>query len=127
MRTRLSSWQVNELQGRDTMQYIEMKHTTVAHAGNGIVTYQIPFPEGVAGLIIKTIRITSLENSSFIVDLMDGNTNYSIYESLEETKFHYDNVDIPYKPIEQALFVRIHNKGSLTNKYEIDIRGIEVK
>lgn len=127
MRTQLSNWQIKQYKERDQMKYVSVNETTIAHVGNSIVTYEIPFPEGVEGVMIKTIRIESEENVSFVVDLMDGATNLSIYESLEEIKFHYDQVDIPYKPEEKKFFVRIHNKGNLTTKFNIDIRGIEVK
>jgi hypothetical protein len=127
LRTQLSDWQVKTREDRDQMKYVSMNYQTAAHVGNSITTYQIPFPEGVDGFMIKTVRVISDENVSFIADLMDGNSELSIYESLEEIKFHYDQVDLPYKPVEKAFFVRIFNKGNLTTKFTIDIRGLEVK
>jgi hypothetical protein len=126
MRTQLSNWQIKSREERDQMKYVSVSQKTIAHSGNSIVDYEIPFPDGVDGFMVKTIRVTSEENVAFIVDLMDGETGYSIYESLEEIKFHYDQVDIPYKPSERTFFVRIHNKGNVTTRFTIDIRGIEV-
>lgn len=127
MRTQLSNWQIKSYEERDQMKYVSVSHKTIAHVGNNITTYEVPFPKGIDGFMIKTIRITSEENVAFVIDLMDGATESSIYQSLEEIKFHYDQVDIPYKPIEKSFFVRIHNKGNLTTKFTIDIRGIEVR
>ena len=126
MRTRLSSWQTKSNEERDQMKYVSVSHTTIAHVGTDVVLYEIPFPEGIDGFMIKTVRVTAEDNVAFTVQLMDGNTAYSIYQSLEELKFHYDQVDIPYKPEERAFFVQLHNKGNLTTKFTIDIRGIEV-
>lgn len=128
MRTRLSAWQIREREGEDTgMKYVELNHDTIAHVKNGIVTYRIPFPDKMDGLSIKTIKVVSEEHNSFVVTLMDGDTSDFIYESLEESKFHYDQVDIPYRPSERALYVRIHNRGTVTTKFSITVRGIEVK
>lgn len=128
MRTQLSGWQVKERNGDDAgMKYVELTHSTIAHVANGIVVYRIPFPDNVDGLSIKTIKVVSEQTLQFVVDLMDGDTTDSIYESLEELKFHYDQVDIPYRPSERALYVRIHNKGTVTTKFAITVRGIEVK
>lgn len=128
MRTRLSGWQIHNKDRDDlSMRYVEIKHDTIAHVSNDIVTYRIPFADGVEGLSIKTIRVVSEQNLKFVVDLMDGPTQESIYGSLEEIKFHYDQVDIPYLPSDKALFIRIHNKGSITTKFSITVKGIEVK
>lgn len=127
MRTQLSDWQVKNRQERDQMKYVSTSYQTVAHIGSSLVTYRIPFPEGIDGFMIKTVRVISEENVAFVVDLMDGNSEFSIYESLEEIKFHYDQVDLPYKPTEKAFFVGITNRSNLTTKFTIDIRGIEVK
>jgi hypothetical protein len=127
LRTQLSDWQVKTREDREEMKYASVTYQTTAHVGNMITTYQIPFPDGVDGFMLKTFRVVSDENVSFVADLMDGNSNVSIYESLEEIKFLYDQVDLPYKPAERAFFVRIYNKGNLTTKFTIDIRGLEVK
>lgn len=128
MRTKLSRWQIKELSERDDqMRYVELIHTTVAHVSNDIVTYRLDFPVGVAGIQINTIRVESMEDVPFTVNLMDGNTDTTIYESNIENKLHYDSVVIPYKPSEAAVFVRIHNRGSLTTKFTITIRGVEVR
>lgn len=109
------------------MKYVSVHHDTIAHVPDAIVTYTIPFPDGVEGINIKTIRVESEQNIKFVIDLMDGNSNISIYESNEEIKFQYDQVDIPYKPDDKKMYVRLQNKGSLTTKFHIEIRGIEVK
>lgn len=128
MRTQLSGWQIRGRDGDDSaMKYVELTHVTISHVANAIETYRIPFPEALDGLSIKTIKVVSEQNLKFVVDIMDGETTDSIYESLEEIKFHYDQVDIPYRPSERALFVRIHNKGSVTTKFTITVKGIEVK
>lgn len=126
MRTQLSNWQLKSYKERDQMKYVEVNHDTIAHVGNSIVNYQIPFPDGVEGFLINTIRVTSEQNVSFVVLLMDGNTNIPIYESLEEIKYHYDQVSIPYKPSDKNFYIQIQNKGNLTTKFKVDIRGIEV-
>lgn len=127
MRTQLSGWQVKRNGDDAGMKYVELTHDTIAHVANDIVIYRIPFADNIDGLSIKTIKVVSEQNLKFIVDLMDGDTSDSIYESLEEIKFHYDQVDIPYRPSERALYVRIHNRGTITTKFTITVRGIEVK
>lgn len=126
MRTQLSNWQLKSYKERDQMKYVEVNYKTISHTGNAITRYEIPFPDGTDGVLINTIRVTSEENVAFVVGLMDGSTPTSIYESLEEVKFHYDQVSIPFKPKERMFFVNIHNKGNLTTKFTIEIRGIEV-
>lgn len=128
MRTRLSPWQVKQSETEGgSMKYVSVNHTTNAHVPNDTVVYQIPFPDGIEGVLISTIRIESVENVPFVVDLLDGNTTKTIYESLEELRFQYDQVNIPYKPSEKSFFVRIHNKGGVTTKFNIEIRGVEVR
>lgn len=129
-RTRLSPWQYQSsgAGGEGTMKFVKLTHTTPAHVANGTVTYRIPFPTGVTGIQINTIKIVSIENIRFTVDIMDGNTSETIYESNEELKYQYDNVFIPYKnDADPALYVRLSNKGGIATKFDIDIRGIEVK
>lgn len=129
MRTRLSPWQIKNGvgEGAGSMKYIGVDYTTIAHVANESVIYRIPFPADVEGVLVHTIRVESELNVAFTVDLMDGNTNKTIYESLEETKFHYDQVNVPYKPSEKAFFVRILNKSGSTTKFNIEIRGVEVR
>lgn len=129
MRTKLSPWQIKNggQAGDGSMRYVGVNHTTLAHVANESVIYRIPFPIDVDGVLISTIRVESELNVVFTVDLMDGNTNKTIYESLEETKFQYDQVNVPYKPSEKAFFVRILNKSGSTTKFNIEIRGVEVK
>lgn len=126
-RTQLSGWQIPSIESSGKMKYIELSHSTVAHVANSIVVYRLNLPDDIDGINLKTIRVISDENLSFVVRLMDGDTDMPIYESLEEIKYQYDNVDIPYKPTERAVFVEIHNKGTITTKYHINLRGIEVK
>jgi len=130
MRTRLSQWQVKDSDKGDemSMKYVSVDHTTAAHLLNDIVVYRIPFPAGIEGVLIHTIRIQSDMKNIFTADLMDGeNTSKTIYESLEEDSFHYDQVNVPYKPNDKAFFVRMQNKSGPTTKFKIEIRGIEVK
>lgn len=127
MRTQLNDWQIRVRENQDEMKYVHIEHKTVAHSPSEVVIYPIPFPEGVLGINIKTIRVLSEEAVPFFIDLMDGASNETIYESLEEMQKQYDQVDLPYKPVEKKLFVRIHNKGNVATKFSIDIRGIEVK
>lgn len=108
------------------MKYVSTNYKTVAQVGNSTVLYKVPFSDGVDGINIKTIRVESDENVAFVVSLLDSETGYPIYESLEELKIHYDQVDIPFKPVERNFFIRIFNKSNLTTKFTFDIKGIEV-
>lgn len=127
MRTRLSSWQVKTQKEQDTMKYVEASIVTGAHVGSDIVTYRIDFPQDVVGFNIKSIKVKSEENIAFTVDIMEEDNVDVIYQSTEEIKYHYDNIDIVHLPSVKAFFVRIHNRGSLTTKFNIQIKGIEVK
>ena len=127
MRTQLNDWQIRARENENEMKYVHIPYQTVAHSPAEIVTYPVPFPADIKGINIKTIRIVSEESLNFVVSLMDGNTEDVIYESLDELGMQYDQVDIPYKPAEQKLFVRIHNKGSVATRFTIDVRGLEVK
>lgn len=127
MRTRLSSWQVKTQKEQDTMKYVEASTVTGAHVGSDIVTYRIDFPQDVVGFNIKSIKVKSEENIAFTVDIMEEDNVDVIYQSTEEIKYHYDNIDIVHLPSVKAFFVRIHNRGSLTTKFNIQIKGIEVK
>lgn len=127
MRTQLNDWQIRVRENQDEMKYVSIEYSTVAHSPSEVVIYPIPFPEGVLGINIKTIRVQSVEAVPFFIDLMDGASNETIYESLEEMQMQYDQVDLPYKPVEKKLFVRIHNKGNVATKFKISVRGIEVK
>ena len=126
-RTRLSSWQIPVQEERGKMNYVQLKYDTIAHVANDTVVYKIDFPKGIEGINIKTIRIISDERVAFIARLLDDEGDFPIYETLEEIQYQYDNVDIAYKPNKKAIFVEILNKGDLTTKFHIDIRGIEVK
>lgn len=127
MRTRLSDWQIKNGGGEGTMKYISLEHQSVSHLGFDNVIYEIPFPDNVDGVMIKTIRVDSEQDVPFVVSLLDGSSGPSIYQSVQEQKFHYDQVDIPYKPDERAFYVLIEHEGNLTTKFKIDIRGVEVK
>lgn len=127
MRTRLSSWQIKEREENNYMKYVEVKYTTIAHLPESIVTYQINFPQNVEGFNIKSIKVKSEENALFNIVLLDADNNDKIYESFYETQYHYDNVDLVYKPNNKYFLVRIHNQSLLTTKYHIEIKGIEVK
>lgn len=127
MRTRLSSWQIKEREENNYMKYVEAKYTTIAHLPESIVTYQINFPQNVEGFNIKSIKVKSEENTLFNIVLLDADNNDKIYESFYETQYHYDNVDLVYKPKNKYFLVRIHNQSLLTTKYHIEIKGIEVK
>lgn len=127
MRTRLSEWQIKGLKGSGQLKYLQINKLTPSHVANDVVTYPIDLPEGADGVNIKTISVQSDQsNNAFIVMLMDGATENRIYESREEIGYHYDNIDIPYKPTDKKVYVRIHNRGSVSTKFKIDIRGIEV-
>lgn len=127
MRTRLSGWQVKTQKEQDTMRYVEASLKTNAHVGSDIVTYRLDFPAEVMGFNVKSIKVQSEENVAFTVDVMEEDNIDVIYQSTEEIKYHYDNVDIVHYPNVKAFFVRIHNRGSLTTKFNIQIKGIEVK
>lgn len=128
MRTRLSSWQMpTVVSDGDSMKYSEIKYTTPAHVGNSEVTYKIPLPEGQAGILIHTLRVSAQTNVAFVVSLMDGNSSNVIYESNQEIRFHYDQVIIPYKPVDGFLYLKVYNKGDIASKFDITIRGVEVK
>lgn len=127
-RTVLSGWQIRREDRDDIpMKYVELNHITKAHIPNDNVVYRLSFPDKVEGISIKTIRIVAEDNVPFMVDILDESLTESIYESLEETKYHYDQVDIPYLPTDKALFVNIHNRGSVTTKFDIKIKGLEVR
>lgn len=127
MRTRLSSWQVKSNREHETMKYVEVKLNTAAHVGSNTVTYRLDFPKDVDGFNIKSIKVKSEENIEFTVAIMDEDNVDFIYQSLEEIKYHYDNIDIVHRPVTKAFFVKIHNRGSLTTKFSIEIKGIEVR
>ncbi|WP_422661731.1 hypothetical protein ACK8P5_25595 (plasmid) [Paenibacillus sp. EC2-1] len=128
MRTQFSPRQLSGIKtGDEAMRYVQVKYSTPAHGKNETITYSIPLPADVDGIMINTIRVLSQENLTFVADLMDGPTGPSIYESLDELRFLYDQVNIPYKPSDKTLYIRILNKGDISTKYEIDIRGVEVK
>lgn len=110
------------------MKFVKLTMTTVAHTPNATTTYRLPLPKDVKGIQINTIKIVSVENVRFTIDIMDGNTQETIYESNEELRYQYDNVFIPYKnDADPAIYVRLTNKGNLATKFDIDIRGVEVK
>lgn len=129
MRTRLSQWQMKgSIEGdENAMKYVSVDYVTAAHLLNDSVIYRIPFPVGVDGVLIHTIRVESDMVNVFTVDLMDGDNAKTIYESLDETRFHYDQVNVPYKPDDKAFFVRMRTKSGPTTKFKIEIRGVEVK
>lgn len=109
------------------MKFVEVNYTTDAHVGSDIVTYRLDFPQDVMGFNIKSVKVRSEENIAFTVDIMEEDNVDVIYQSTEEIKYHYDNIDIVHFPSVKAFFVRIHNRGSLATKFNIQIRGIEVK
>ena len=127
MRTRLSSWQVKTQEDNETMKYVEVKHSTDSHVGSDAVIYKIDFPEDVEGFNIKAIKVKSVENIAFTVTIFEEDGIDVLYQSVEEIKYHYDVVDLVYKPTVKSFYVQIHNRGSLTTKFDIQIRGIEVK
>ena len=127
MRTRLSSWQVRQREETETMVYTEATLDTPSHPGTSSTIYTIPFPAGVEGMNIKSIKIRSVESVEFQVTILEEGTGDVLYESLNETKVHYDMVDLVYKPVMKAFQVQIHNRGSLATKFNIQIKGIEVR
>lgn len=127
MRTRLSGWQVKTEREQDTMKYVEVKFKTPAHVGSDAITYKLDFPAEVEGINVKSIKVKSEENIAFTAAIMEQDGVDVIYQSLEEVKYHYDNVDILYLPAIKAFFVHLHNRGSLTTKFDIEIKGIEVR
>ncbi len=127
MRTRLSSWQVKTQEEQETMKYVEVNFDTPAHVGSDEVIYKIDFPVDVQGFNIKAIKVKSLETIGFTVAILEEDGIDVLYQSVEETKYHYDVVDLVYKPNVKSFFVKVHNRGSLTTKFNIQIRGIEVK
>ena len=127
MRTRLSSWQVRDEGEAETMRYSEATFDTPAHPGTSAVIYDVPFPSGVEGLNIKSIKVRSVEPVEFQVTILEEDANEILYESVNETKVHYDMVDLVYKPSTKTFRVRIQNRGSLSTKFNIQIKGIEVR
>ena len=109
------------------MRYVEVNFDTPAHIGSGEVTYKIDFPDDVQGFNIKAIKVKSLEAIGFTVAILEEDGIDVLYQSVEEIKYHYDVVDLVYKPNAKSFFVKVHNRGSLTTKFNIQIRGIEVK
>jgi hypothetical protein len=128
MRTKFSPWQIKNGWGEDiAMKYVGVDYDTATHVGNESVIYKIDFPEGIDGVLIHTLRIESDISIAFTVDLMDGISTQTIYESIDETKFQYDQVNVPYKPSTKAFYVRLRNKSGIATRFNIQIRGIEVK
>lgn len=126
MRTRLSAWQIKAQKEQEQMKYVEASYETTTLAGNMSSSYFIPFPEGVSGMNIKSIKVSSAEFVPFIFKALEDDGSV-LYESGEETKEVYDAVDIVYKTDNKGLSVVLQNRGVITTKFKVKINGIEVR
>lgn len=127
MRTQLSSWQLKEQGGHQQMKYVELHYSSPAHLAGETISYPIDFPLNVEGINIKSIKAVSDENIEFSIALIDAVNHDIVYESLDEIKMHYDTIDLVYKSTNKRIIARFINKGALTTKFTVTIKGIEVK
>lgn len=114
------------------LQYVEMDYNTSSIPVGQTGIFDIPFPQGVQGILIKTIFVQAqTDGAIFDTQILTADTGGRvIYKSTQVSNVLYDMVDLPYKDGSgnNQLHLMIENTGTSTvaSTFTVIITGIAI-